>query len=405
MGKTTVELRKNKYMILNKITYPEAINERELYAIAGGLMASLIPVEAETGKKGTTLKTTIEEMMPLHSYFTAIVTKKMFLDIIVQIVAVVKECEKNLMNVNNLMLDWDYIFLDPRTKQLKCIFWPIVNNQHPCSVTEFFKEIPFRVVFSKHESHDYMASYLRYFKNQSPFSINSFEKMIFEWMGKQVENRGHFPSGSTGYAENPPAPSKKEEPKSNSGRIAYNPFGQNEGAAPATKVCSTCGHPSGEDAKFCVSCGSPLGKPVLPLKAATVETIPAVKANTESFSETTVLSPEDNNGTTVLGADVYEEPAFPYLIREKTEEKISIDKPVFRIGKESRYCDYFVSNNNAVSRSHADLVSKNGRYYIVDNNSTNKTYVDGRAIPVLKEVEIFSGTKLRLANEEFVFYI
>lgn len=82
-----------------------------------------------------------------------------------------------------------------------------------------------------------------------------------------------------------------------------------------------------------------------------------------------------------------------------------MDKPSFRIGKEKRYCDYFVSDNSAVSRSHADIVTKNKRYYITDLNSTNKTYVDGRAIPVEKEVEIFSGTKLRLANEDFVFYV
>ena len=78
---------------------------------------------------------------------------------------------------------------------------------------------------------------------------------------------------------------------------------------------------------------------------------------------------------------------------------------MFRIGKEKQYSDYFVSDNNAVSRSHADIITRNGRYYIKDLNSTNKTYVDGKAIPIEKEVEIFSRTKLRLANEDFVFYI
>lgn len=107
----------------------------------------------------------------------------------------------------------------------------------------------------------------------------------------------------------------------------------------------------------------------------------------------------------MLGANGPEELAFPYLIREKTEEKISVDKPSFRIGKENSYCDYFVSDNNAISRSHADIITRDHRYFIIDHNSTNKTYVDGRVIPVEKEIEIFSGTKIRLANEDFVFYI
>ena len=113
----------------------------------------------------------------------------------------------------------------------------------------------------------------------------------------------------------------------------------------------------------------------------------------------------DPGGTTVLGSEELDTPNFPYLIRNKNNEKIMVDKPSFRIGKERKYSDYFVSDNNAVSRSHADIITREKRYYIIDLNSTNKTYVDGRAIAIEKEIEIFDGTKLRLANEDFVFYI
>lgn len=99
-----------------------------------------------------------------------------------------------------------------------------------------------------------------------------------------------------------------------------------------------------------------------------------------------------------------ETPGYPYLIREKTQEKIMIDQPFFRIGKEMSYCQYLISDNNAVSRNHADIVTKNGIYFIIDNKSTNGTYVNEQLIPVHTEVKILSGTKLRLANEDFVFY-
>src|SRR5688500_13651996 len=115
MGKTTVELRKNKYKDVNKIIYSEAINERELNVIAHGLFENFIPVHAQVNKKGVSLTGSIVDMMPLQSYFSGVVSKKMFLGVITQLVAIVKDCEKNLMNVNNLMLDWHSIFLDPRT--------------------------------------------------------------------------------------------------------------------------------------------------------------------------------------------------------------------------------------------------------------------------------------------------
>lgn len=44
------------------------------------------------------------------------------------------------------------------------------------------------------------------------------------------------------------------------------------------------------------------------------------------------------------------------------------------------------------------------RYFIIDLNSKNKTYVNGQAIPVQVETEIYDGCQIRLENEEFTFY-
>ena len=412
MGKTTIELRKNKYNVVNKLLYPEAINDRELNAIARGLFENLIPVHAEVNKKGVVLKGSIVGMTPLQTYFSGVVSKKMFLDVITQLVAIVKDCEKNLMNVNNLMFDWHSIFLDPRTKKIKCIFWPIVNNQHPYGLADFFHDLPFRVVFTKHEDHGYIGKYLHYFRSNPIFSINGFEKTVFEIIGKRLENKSYIPSDSSNIGDSSRFSAKQEDGKSKNTPIAYDPFSAPEVKEEVSKLCTSCGKQSMESARFCVYCGIPFEKVETPnppnptpVSGAVVHEPAAKKCETQSFSETTVLGADPYDaGTTVLGADIGEEPTFPYLIREKTEEKVSVDKPSFRIGKESRYCDYFISNNNAISRSHADIITKDDRYYIIDHNSTNKTYVEGRVIPVEKEVEIFSGTKLRLANEDFVFY-
>ena len=118
---------------------------------------------------------------------------------------------------------------------------------------------------------------------------------------------------------------------------------------------------------------------------------------------TTVLN--DSIETTVLGYDEPQEPTYPTFTRVRTQESVSIDKQIFRIGTEKKYCDLFIKDNNYISRAHADIITRNGRYYIVDRNSTNKTFVDGKVIPREREVEIFSGTQIRLANEDFIFSI
>ena len=59
--------------------------------------------------------------------------------------------------------------------------------------------------------------------------------------------------------------------------------------------------------------------------------------------------------------------------------------------------------NRYVSEPHLELRCRSGRFYAVDLDSTNKTYVDGTVLPARQEQEIFSGTRLRLANERFQF--
>ena len=78
---------------------------------------------------------------------------------------------------------------------------------------------------------------------------------------------------------------------------------------------------------------------------------------------------------------------------------------MFRLGKEKSYVDYFVNNNIAVSRSHADIITRGNRSYIKDLNSKNHTYINDREVPVHYEVEINDGDRLKLGNEEFVFRV
>lgn len=122
-----------------------------------------------------------------------------------------------------------------------------------------------------------------------------------------------------------------------------------------------------------------------------------------SFGETTVLSSGQIGETTVLGAVADPSRVDPHLIRTKNNEKVPLNKPVFRIGKERSYVDYFIGDNTAISRSHANIINKNGEFFVVDTNSTNHTYVNGGMIQSNVETKLSHGTKIRLANEDFEF--
>lgn len=93
------------------------------------------------------------------------------------------------------------------------------------------------------------------------------------------------------------------------------------------------------------------------------------------------------------------------LIRVKTDEVILLKKQVFRIGKEKSYNDYCVADNSAVSRSHANIVCRDGAYYIIDTNSTNCTCIDGKPIETNQEVLLAGNCEILLADEKFFFVL
>lgn len=80
-----------------------------------------------------------------------------------------------------------------------------------------------------------------------------------------------------------------------------------------------------------------------------------------NFGDTTVLSGDNIGDTTVLGSDMgttYQQAKSAYLVRKKNNERIKITKDVFYIGKERSFVDYFIGDNPAISRSHANIICK-----------------------------------------------
>lgn len=118
----------------------------------------------------------------------------------------------------------------------------------------------------------------------------------------------------------------------------------------------------------------------------------------DGAGETSVLN--DGTGeTTVLG---YQSPGAT-LMRKSNGEKIGINKPEFVIGKERRRVDYCINDNNSVSRAHAKIRARAGKYYIADLGSTNCTYVNGAKLSPNQEIALEKGDKIRISDEEFEF--
>ena len=120
---------------------------------------------------------------------------------------------------------------------------------------------------------------------------------------------------------------------------------------------------------------------------------------------TTLLGFTNFGETSILGGNAMGSFNTPNLVRQTTNEKIFITKRNFLIGKSSERADYTVTNNNAISRVHAEISVVGNEYYVVDKNSTNKTYVNNRIVNPDTSVQIFEGDEIKLANEVFTFHL
>ncbi len=95
----------------------------------------------------------------------------------------------------------------------------------------------------------------------------------------------------------------------------------------------------------------------------------------------------------------------PCLMRRRTGEVIGLDKCTYILGKSDACCDYVILGNNSVSRIHA-IIKYNeteDKYYIIDCNSTNHVFLDGRQIPQEYPAVLRDGVHVHLATEGFIF--
>lgn len=126
------------------------------------------------------------------------------------------------------------------------------------------------------------------------------------------------------------------------------------------------------------------------------------EAEEEDCYQTLVLSEdyrsEDFSETTILV-----EQNLVSLFRRSTGEMFVAEPPlVLGRGSEATCC---VSGNSAISRKHAEIVSRDGKYYLRDLGSANKTKVGGTALSPHSLVEIKDETEFSLGDEEFVFHV
>lgn len=124
--------------------------------------------------------------------------------------------------------------------------------------------------------------------------------------------------------------------------------------------------------------------------------VPALSSPIYPLAHSPVLTYTDE---TVLLND--EKPS-PRLVSVNTGETIVINKPEFIVGRNGETCDYAI-DHKSVGRAHAIIKCENAKYYIIDMDSRNGTYLNGTRLLSNKHYELKGNDVVVFANIEFYF--
>ncbi|HAA43331.1 MAG TPA: hypothetical protein DCE02_04930, partial [Ruminiclostridium sp.] len=124
--------------------------------------------------------------------------------------------------------------------------------------------------------------------------------------------------------------------------------------------------------------------------------------------DTTLLSPEDssidNTDETTLLTPYEISPPYLQSNRDGVIEEIKITKPEFLIGRLKGQVDY-VTENKAIGKVHAEIITRDGKYFLKDLNSKNGTYLNNERLNSNTEYEIKDNDVIVFANSEYIFKI
>lgn len=384
----------------------QTLNERDVYAVNSRAIDGLL--QFEVAKKGSNfeLMYNLAGLVPLHDFMLNPLNRESFARILQNVLDVLKNMQSNFFNLKGLFLNFAYVYVNPATQKLAFIYSPIQNYDSGCELRNFLLEIIQVATFVQEEDSNYVKEYIRILNegiNFSVFELEEYIKGLVSETGYKLEKTitcfkcgtkvslgtnfcsvcGAKIAGNTGEIAN---------------RVIYDPFINSSRTNTKTEMRA------GE-----YEIVTPLvsreethteqGKTSGNFTSHRQERA----ADTQGLSDKYRAIPDDFGDTMLLGMyeSMYDD--VRYLVRTKNREKIQIDKDVFRLGKSINDCDYVIKDNNTISRKHAEIVKSQDGYFVVDLGSTNKTYVDGKNVE--GQMQIVSGSKIKLANEEFTFYV
>ena len=448
--------------VKSRLSSEEQINPRELELLSGGMRGIMRVRQGRFGR----LIFEAPEAEPLKRYLMRGLTKEEFASVVAQLVRVLKLIERSTLQMRNLELRVENVYMTPKTRELIFIYRPVINKSASSDLNGFIRSLIEYATFSTLEDRTYVTELEGILRDIEKFPPKTMADYVCR-LDKATYDRELAYSDKKQFGG-------KIDPETGLFEI-YDSFSPESGAEPATAVYDEedeAAPAAGryEDQLTGTWDDEPLNSPIFaerpddkrkapeskpPYAYGYSEPQTTVECDYDAEDKTDVSAASDDSAyacgysepqttvecdydaedktdapsqryapmyggytepQTTLSSD-YDAPRYApsqnrrwaspavraTVERCSTGEVYAIKHEEVLIGKDKLGADIYIDGNPAVSRRHALISSRGGRFYITDMKSLNHTFINGREIPAETEIEIFNGNRLCLADENFIF--
>ena len=146
--------------------------------------------------------------------------------------------------------------------------------------------------------------------------------------------------------------------------------------------CTNCGHRNPDDARYCARCGRPL-------QDETTANLNAIEAEEEAPEDVSFPVHDLERGQALL------------VVKRgpNAGSNFVIDKDLTTAGRHPE-SDIFL-DDVTVSRRHAEIHRRDGKFFVQDKGSLNGTYVNRQRV---EETPLASGDELQIGKFKLVFF-
>lgn len=448
-----------KYLIYNK--KPEdKIDPVTMEMMSNNQIRGLLPFESIQIDGALTLKYNVTGLESLEDYFSGVVGKIKLLNVMERIIEAFLEAEEYFLDLSSYALEEEYIYIQPDTEKVFMVVLPFIREE--MKPESFLKKLLLEVRYDQSEDCSYVAGLINLFSGKEGTSLFQLREQLLRFKEKkpditprekQEEIRQQMPASPQPLGEAPeqyyekpaqifPHPEnegdnkipfaehsmKKEEDPAGEAEKKKKGFFWKKEEKPEKQKAEKKGFfwKKSKKEETDTEKGIPFAGLNIPGSEAQNwkkenlgeiyqfqdTPIPAQKvhmelkdAEVQDFGPTEFMD-ETSEETLFLDKAQKEPKPKMVLYRLSTQEVFEIQGDMVRIGRNPAISEICISGNRGIGRIHAILYVRKGQVGIADNDSKNKTYVNGEQLKPGDDLRILSpGDKIQLADEELEFRI